>query len=134
MKLLIEKESKVEEVTKMFNSSYPFLKIELYKKPFNNGHTGVKKQPLASGESLFKFMPALDKAVIDISNEVTVAELENQFGDIGLIAEVFRKSGNVWIESSLTDNWTLQQQNSEAEEISRHFDENRNRSFSANGF
>ncbi|HVX27352.1 MAG TPA: hypothetical protein VHB70_13470, partial [Parafilimonas sp.] len=60
-------------------------------------------------------------AVIDISNEVTVAELENQFGDIGLIAEVFRKSGNVWIESSLTDNWTLQQQNNEAEEISRHF-------------
>lgn len=123
MKLFIEAGSKVDDVKKIFSNSYPFLKIELYKKPFNNGRFGIKKQQLAPTESLFKFVHALEKAAIDIGNNITVAELENQFADIGLIAEVFRKSGNVWIESSLTDNWTLLQQNSEAEEISRHFEE-----------
>ena len=61
------------------------------------------------------------KAVIDINDDVTVEELENKFASIGLIAEVLRRSGNVWIETSLTNNWTLQQQNMEGEEISRHF-------------
>jgi len=121
MKLFIEKESKVGDIKKIFACSYPFLKIELYKKPFTYSHIGIKKEQLAPTESLNKFIHAVDKAAINISRDVTVAELENQFADIGLIAEVFRKSGNVWIESSLTNNWTLQQQNAEGEEITRHF-------------
>jgi hypothetical protein len=132
MKLFIEKESKVEDVKNMFNKSYPFLKIELYKKPFNDIHTGIKKEQLVPGANLNKFIHASGKTIIDISKNVTVSELENQFADIGLIAEVFRKSGNVWIESSLTDNWTLQQQNAEGEEISKHFSDKK--SFSQNDF
>src|SRR6059058_2238533 len=121
MKLFIEKESKVEDVKKIFTNSYPFLNIELYKKSFNDRHIGTKKEQLALTARLDRFIHASGKIVIDISSNVTVAELENQFADIGLVAEVFRKSGNVWIESFLTDNWTLQQQNAEGEEITRHF-------------
>jgi len=44
--------------------------------------------------------------------------VEKDFESLGLFAEVFRKSGNVWIETSLTNDWTLQQQNLEGEEIS----------------
>jgi len=51
--------------------------------------------------------------------------LEDQFENIGLIAEVFRRSGNVWIETILTNNWTLGQQNPEGGEISLHFNEKR---------
>ena len=121
MKLFIDKESKVDDVKKIFTSCYPFFKIELYKKPFANNFIAVKKEPLPATIRLNEFIRTADEIVIDISHNVTVAELESQFNNIGFVTEVFRKSGNVWIASSLTDNWTLQQQNAEGKEISSHF-------------
>ena len=46
-------------------------------------------------------------------------ELEKIFKDqFGLAVQVFRKSGNLWLETTMTDNWTLQQQNNHGKEIS----------------
>ena len=61
--------------------------------------------------------------IIDISKEKTVAALEKDLHDkTGLVAQVFRKSGKVWIETSLTYDWTLGQQNNEGELITNHSD------------
>jgi hypothetical protein len=38
--------------------------------------------------------------------------------EFGLCVQVFRKSGNHWIETSLTNSWTLEQQNREGFELS----------------
>jgi hypothetical protein len=121
MKLLIEKESLAEDVKKIFTTCYPFLKIEFYKK--QPAHTEViqKKEVMPFNLPLIQFKNSNGKTVIDIGRNVTVEQLEDQFASLGLLSEVFRKSGNVWIETSLTSNWTLQQQNMEGEEISRHF-------------
>ena len=123
MQLFIEDSTVVEDVKTIFTNHYPFLKIELYKKPYTSKHLKIKKELLAPASSINKYTQAPRKTVINIDNCITVSELENQFAAIGLVAEVFRKSGNVWIETSLTDNWTLQQQNMEGEEISRHFND-----------
>jgi hypothetical protein len=119
MELTIQKNILVEDVNKIFTKHYPFLKIELYKMPVPGRHT-AKKEMLSSNLPLGLFANTTNKK-IDINGYVTVAELENQFASIGLIAEVFRKSGNVWIETILTNKWSLNQQNAEGEEISRHF-------------
>ena len=48
-----------------------------------------------------------------------VNELEKIFKDrFNLAVQVFRKSGNLWLETTMTDNWTLQQQNNHGGEIS----------------
>jgi len=118
MKLFIKKESKVGDVCKFFTEHYPFLKIELYKKTWADS---FKKETLPVNLPLGMIINKNVKTAIDINNTTTVAEIENSFSLIGLKAEIFRKSGNVWVETSLTNNWTLQQQNCEGEEISRHF-------------
>ena len=47
-----------------------------------------------------------------------VAELENDFsGQFGLQVQVFRKSGEVWLQTTKTDNWTLIEQNQAALEM-----------------
>ena len=47
-----------------------------------------------------------------MTDAMTVTELENKIHEVfGLNAEVLRKSGNVWLETKLTSNWTLLQQN-----------------------
>ncbi|GAB3426381.1 hypothetical protein GCM10027516_30200 [Niabella aquatica] len=65
-----------------------------------------------------KFVGLLKEGIVDINGDITVAELGNSFAALGLRTEVFRKSGNVWVETFLTDSWTLQQQNKAGEEIS----------------
>jgi hypothetical protein len=117
MNLFIKKESKVEDICKVFTACYPFLKIELYKKPLS----GYKKEALPFNQPLGKLVNDDLKTTIHLNDTTTVAELEDRFSIIGLKAEIFRRSGNVWVETSLTNNWTLQQQNCEGEEISRHF-------------
>jgi len=118
MKLVIKKESKVEDICKFFTECYPFLKIELYKKAFADS---LKKEILPVNLPLGMLINNNIKTAININDNTTVAEIEDGFSLIGLKAEIFRKSGNVWVETSLTNNWTLLQQNCEGEEISRHF-------------
>lgn len=125
MELMIQKNSLVEDINKTFTDHYPFLKIELYKVAAPGKHT-TKREMLPSNLPLVLFANTTEKKIIDINSYITVAELESQFASIGLMAEVFRKSGNVWIETILTNKWTLHQQNAEGEEISRHFNQKKN--------
>ena len=56
---------------------------------------------------------------IEVVEEMKVKDLERIFKDqFSLAMQVFRKSGNLWLETTMTDNWTLQQQNDHGREIS----------------
>lgn len=56
---------------------------------------------------------------MDFNEERTVAEVEKDFRELlGVQIKVCRKSGNVWNEITLTDNWTLKSQNTAGEFIS----------------
>jgi hypothetical protein len=50
---------------------------------------------------------------------MTVIELEKTFEEmLGLSVLVYRKSGKLWLETTMTDNWTLAQQNENGRQIS----------------
>jgi hypothetical protein len=119
----MENSTSIEDVKKVFTHYYPCLKIEFYKTLTDGKPNYSKKEALPANFVLGKILKPSDNAIIDMDETVTVAALETQIADIGLTAEVFRKSGNVWVETSLTNNWTLQQQNAEAEELNRHFNQ-----------
>ena len=121
MRLYIEKEARVDDLKKMFTACYPFLKIEFYKKQLLPHTNTVKKEMIFINSNLVLPANSPDRNVIDLDINRTVAEVEADFASMGLFAEVFRKSGNVWVETSLTSDWTLRQQNLEGEEITRHF-------------
>ncbi len=54
-----------------------------------------------------------------VSEDQTVLEVEQFFKlHFNLNAQVFRKSGNNWLETTLTDSWTLKKQNQEGMELS----------------
>ena len=121
MKFYIEKNTAVEDVKKVFTDYYPYLKIEFYKTMDNEKIAPLKREALPSNFILNKLLKDSDNTIINLDKNITVAELEDQFANIGLNAEIFRKSGSAFIGTSLTDNWTLQQQNAEAEELSRYY-------------
>ena len=119
MQISIETNSKIEDIQELFTTSYPFLKIEFYKLSTNTGLN--KKEGLPLNMFLAQAINKELKAAIHITEATTIAELEDSFQDLGVKAEIFRRSGNVWVETSLTGNWTLSQQNLEGEDITRHY-------------
>jgi hypothetical protein len=121
MNLYIDDRSQVRSIQKQFNAYYPFLKLEFFKNHTNEKNFS-KAETFTSDEFIKNLFTKNKEGIINISEKRIVAEVENDFKNkFGLLAQIFRLSGNVWIETSLTDDWTLEKQNKEGEQISSHF-------------
>ncbi|MEI8136014.1 MAG: hypothetical protein WCH21_01685 [Bacteroidota bacterium] len=60
------------------------------------------------------------KGSITITPNMTVTDLEQNFADVyGLGVQVFRKSGRAWLETTVTDGWTLEEQNKQGAALSK---------------
>lgn len=102
-------------IKEKFNALFPYLRIELY-------------LSLTSSSSFFNQNRMLETLrqngntdTIIISPQMTVSDLENRFKDIyGLSAQVHRKSGKIWLETTVTDSWTLEEQNKQGESLSKN--------------
>lgn len=110
----------LSSVQSNFNAVFPYLKLEFFKHHHNVGEANAKKDmTLAAGVIRFKNNTASPKEIA-ISSDMPVAVLEQLFREqFGLSAQVFRKSGNTWLETSFTDDWSLEKQNREGFELSK---------------
>src|SRR5690349_12186485 len=109
MMLQIETGKQIKQIQAAFNTRYPYLKIELIKQQ------AARAEKMHGNEVIAK-VPA---ATISMSTQQTVARLEQEFLEkAGLKVKVYRKFCNVWIETTLTDDWTLEQQNAEGKLLS----------------
>lgn len=109
MKLEITKETSVSDVQEKFSEHYPALRLEFYKK---KSADGINKEDALDETSHFK-----KEAKISIDKERSVADFEKEFWDTtGVAAQVFRQSGNIWLQTTRTDDWTLERQNSQGAE------------------
>lgn len=119
MQLLINEDRLVKDVQRDFNQAYPFLKIEFLKKIDTKNGQGNKQVNIEHNQKLSDAcsIKTAEGSLI-VEDAMSVAELEKAFVEkFGLLAQVFRKSGNIWLESTITDGWTLQQQNDLGREI-----------------
>lgn len=120
MKLHIAKDRLIKEVQDDFNSMYPFLKIEFFTKEHGYRQASPARLLIPAHKKLCDASKtSIDKSELSIKDDMTVSELEHRMReDYGLNIQVFRKSGNLWLETTMTDNWTLKQQNDHGTEIS----------------
>jgi hypothetical protein len=119
MQIGIKDETRIMDIQKEFNTSYPYLKLEFYKNLLPQNNPSPKAEKMNPGESFKKISRSYEPGTINIDRKRTVSELVHDFWKIfGLSVLVFRKSGNLWIETSLTDSWTLGKQNTIGESFS----------------
>ena len=117
MILQLLKTRNVGDVQHDFNQEYPFLRIDFFKEV--DGRLGsLVKQKLnrtAKLSSAGKFR----EGDVELYDAMTVGQLEKAFREyFGLDMQVSRKSGPVWLETTVTDKWTLKQQNEHGRELS----------------
>ena len=119
MSINVKKESLVKEIQQQFSILYPFLKIEFLKKSLTERRT--VKGMYAMPHEMFQTICSVNSSgTIPVDENLTVAEMEMGFKkQFGVNMQVYRKSGNVWIETTLTDKWTLKKQNQEGEQMSK---------------
>ncbi len=109
----------LSELKQEFSKSFPYLKIEFFTKPHLRGMGSYKKDMITKNLQLEKVSTYHHNADIFIESNMTVTELEKLFEtNFGLHVQVFRKSGNLWLETTATDNWSLDVQNQQGFELS----------------
>ena len=117
MTVKLVKDRTVNDVQQEFNNAFAFLCINFYK------HTkgrldSIIKQKLSKSTSLFN-AGLREEGQMEVNESMTVKELEKTFLDkFGLKAQVSRKSGSIWLETTISDSWTLKQQNDHGCELS----------------
>lgn len=108
MKIFITEEFLIRSIQNEFHSYYPHLKLEFFKNPHGAFEACPKQDRLAPDTPIDDIRNIHSAAWIDISKHVTAAELEQQFAHLlGLSAQVFRRTGGVWLETTAMDSRTL---------------------------
>ncbi len=106
MELYIDDKRSFQYIQYEFGERYPFLKIDFLRPYIGDGAPLFRRQRV--------------RGTINIDGYKTVDQIVQDFEAIfGLSMMILRRSGNVWVETCLTADWTLEQQNREGEAISR---------------
>ena len=119
MQLNISPTLKISEIQNQFNRMFPFLKIEFFKNRNLSASKFPAGQLIPPNRTIGEGQRAISDGTLEIDDNMKVQDLEKQFKDqFSLAVQVFRKSGPVWLETTMTEGWTLKQQNQHGSELS----------------
>lgn len=116
MKLQILDNMTVAALQAEFNAMFPFLKLEV-KAEFTKANAPKNfllrqcRRQHNNGE--FDMRP--QETLVDFTNRLML--------EYGLLVEVYRKCGTLWIATTLSSTWTLERQNNEGFEINSYMND-----------
>ena len=114
MVLYLENETQLKALQDKFNALYPFLQLHFIKTFREDGKPLKKIVKGLPEQRLKEITGTLEPGMVSIDGNCTVAEILDNFRAHGVVVQVYRKSGTLWVETSLTEDWTLERQNREA--------------------
>lgn len=117
--MLITENIYIRDIKLGFSNLFPFLKIEFFRDGLGlNKHYSPEKK-ISDNIKIGDAWKKKEASEVEINDTTKVKDLETAFMEkFGLAVQIFRKSGNLWLETTITDNWSLKQQNDHGKEIS----------------
>lgn len=102
----------IEEVQEEFNKMFEGLKLEFYKSAHSAEQGSPAKDQLDSKLTIGAARTQHNDGDFTITPDMSVAAFENALAkQYGLNVQVFRRSAELWLQTSKTDSWTLAVQN-----------------------
>src|SRR5689334_11586872 len=99
MKLKISPELPVAEVQKRFTEMFPYLRLEFYR----NADDVKRGARMNEKQRIGNCQIGITDSSLTISPTMTVRELEENFKEqFTLTVQVFRKSGTIWLQTTIT--------------------------------
>ena len=115
--LYITSDKPVRDMQREFTEAFPFLKLEF----FIPGSAARRNVPTELFLTVKIEQGNHDKAEnrkILLTPFLTAKELTKKCEEVfGVTVKVYRRFSNLWLETSITENFTLQQQNDHVSEI-----------------
>lgn len=121
MEIIIHDDVKLFEIQQAFQEAFPFLKLEFFRPavPGEQMYAGARLVK-EHQKTLHDIRGRHNTGVINIHGHQTAGALEKRFADdFGILAQVFRKSGNNWLFTTQSDSWTLEALNKRGQESSQ---------------
>jgi hypothetical protein len=126
MELRIYKNTSAREAKEQFRKFFPFLKLEFFAYYHQRGEESHINKEAFNGTYLSETSDFFKEGVLNFSPSTTVAEFELEFQvELGLVAKIYRKTGDLWVDTSQTSHLTLGKQNSMAAALSRPIQSNK---------
>lgn len=122
MKIQVSKDKTIAQLQEEFTGVFPYIKLVFFTKP-HKAYKGSPAKFLVSDRDVM--LGSLEKkphsGVLYLEPEMPTWQVERLFEEeFGLHVQVFRKSGNTWLETSVTDDLTLEEQNTKGKASERH--------------
>ena len=114
--LSISPNESLQEVKDNFSELFPNLKLEFFNHNHQSGEGNSASDLLDDLSISLQNSSNVDhEFTISVDGHKLVSTLESEFEKLGINIQLFRKSGNVWLQTTTTDHWSIAQQNKEAE-------------------
>lgn len=119
MTLHIKTDGMIGDIQNEFNSYFPFLWIEFFRLPHSKKELSPKNDKINRFSPVNQLVKGDNARIVELNEKMTIRQFEALMAEqAGLNVQVLRKSGRVWIETSFTDDWSLEQQNEEGRVMS----------------
>lgn len=118
MKITLNPDKTLQAIQKEFTAIFHCLKIEFFHAEYKMSSGYQDKEKLDLNLSLAEVNLLFEACELEFEIETKVATFERSFFDLSNIAiQVFRKTNSAWIQTIASDNWTLAEQQKEAEAL-----------------
>ena len=108
----MDNSKKIKDIQQEFHKKFPFLKLEFYKGSHHKGESSPFSEQWDNEQLIDEVRSIHTEGHLSIREEMPVSALERNFLEqYGLNVQVFRRSGELWLQTSATDKWTLAEQN-----------------------
>ncbi len=110
--MIISDDKKLRDIKEEFHRKFTHLKIEFYSAAHQQGQGSHQSHQLDAELTIGQIRTLHNEGDLRIDPQMSVGEFEQKFHNkYGLNVQVFRKSGNLWMQTTATDSWTLAEQN-----------------------
>ena len=118
MEIRIDDNKHISAIQAEFTRLFPYLKLEFFSMPHQAGQLTAEKYLISPVRTIGECRKVHRSGSIAVFPQMSVTQLEREFQHTyGLSVQVFRKSGDTWLETGVTDNWTLEKQNNIGAEL-----------------
>ena len=110
--MIIDQNTLLSDIQAAFSNEFQHLRIEFYRTHHDTGEGSAEREKLASDVRVGDISNAGTSGGLNLNDRQTISEFEKMLLKMfGLNVQVFRRSGNLWLQTTTTDNWTLEEAN-----------------------
>ncbi|HMQ06829.1 MAG TPA: hypothetical protein PKC30_05975 [Saprospiraceae bacterium] len=111
MNFSIDQKTTVALLKTQFSSYFPHLKIEVYDESHAVGEASAQDHQISDDVLLSEINPNVQSGHFSFDPEMKVRDFEQGCkANMGLNVQVFRLSGKLWLQTTKTDDWSLEKQ------------------------